>query len=233
MGMFDIFKKNASDPAGGGMSENQQYAHDTIVKKVKMGFDSPGTVREIMQEMLDYQDLGADVSQAWMEQIIDREFAQLNEDQYSWNRPTDPDRLAKAFNELCTEKIIALHNAGYTTSDGEEDVVAVEWQLRDKGMQSEGDCFYHEQDLERAIDPDSKKLLVAFQKIDNSDDAVTLAVGQKVADKLRQHGFTVNWSGSVNEKIEIAGIEWNKLHDYDDDHLYTHGRVVKIMTGRS
>jgi len=230
MGIFDIFKKCTPEPSGDGMNENRRYVYDTIVAKLRMGFISPGNLNEEIQDMVADEDLTADVSHEWIWETIEREAAKLDDEKYAWIRPTDPERLAQAFNELCAEKIIALHKAGYTTSDGEEDVVAVEWKLRDKGVQSEGYCFYHEQDLERAIDPDSKKLLIAFQKIDNSDEAVTRQIGQRVADKLRAHGFTVNWDGNPSQKIEIENINWNKIHTYADDDLYKHARVIKIMT---
>jgi predicted MPP superfamily phosphohydrolase len=153
----------------------------------------------------------------------------LNESK-NWQKPTDTDRLFQAFDQLCQMNIIALHYAGYTSSDGEYEVVEVEEKLNEKGVSSLGYCFYHEQDLERAIELENPSLSIAFQKIDNEDDKVTIEVGKKIVSVLERNGFTVLWNESPTRKIEIPNFKWQKIYKDSDSDLINHDKVVKMMT---
>ena len=61
------------------------------------------------------------------------------------------DHRQLARDQLEAAGIIALHNAGYTMSDGLDDVGEVYERRKAKGLASRGYCFYHGQDVERAI----------------------------------------------------------------------------------
>lgn len=211
------------------MNEDQEYIYEMIVNKVRMGFDAKEVIQEMILEQVEDEELEDEVSEDWINETVAAEFKKVKQESKTWSHPTDPEKLAKAFDELCAQNIIALHNAGFETSDGEQEVVDIEIQLRDNGKQSDGYCFYHEQDLERAIDPDSKNLMIAFQKINNSDDAVTLAVGKIVAAKLREHGFTIRWNENPQQKIEIVDINWHKQYNEDDEAHFEHARVLDLL----
>jgi hypothetical protein len=211
------------------MTEDQQYIYDSLVNQIKMGFSPIDEIKEMTWEQVEDEGLEDDISEKWVNTTITTEFKKHQEASKNWKTPTDTERLIKAFNELSEAKIIALHNAGYTTSDGEYEVVEVEVELRKHQMQSDGYCFYHEQDLERAIDPECRNLMIAFQKIDNSDDTVTIAVGNKVAEKLKDNGFEVIWDGTAQTKIEIPNFDWEKIYKDSDDDLLNHNRVLQFM----
>lgn len=212
------------------MTENQEYIYNSLVSQVRMGFSSTEDIIENVLEEIMMNEFGDEIKEAWVRSAIEQEFDQLQKESEHWKSPTDTDRLVKAFRELCGMNIIALHNAGYTTSDGEAEVVAVEDELRKRDIQSDGYCFYHEQDLQRAMSSEGAGLWIAFQKIDNSDDAVTLAVGQKVVDNLRANGFDVNWAGLVNQKIEIQNFKWQKVYSESGENLLNYRNVVNWMT---
>jgi hypothetical protein len=211
------------------MTEDQQYIYDSLVNQIKMGFFPVDEIKEMTWEQVEDEEFEDEISEKWVNTTVDAEFKKHTEASKNWKTPTDTQKLVKAFNELSEAKIIALHNAGYTTSEGEYEVVEVEIELRKHKIQSDGYCFYHQQDLERAIDPDSRNLMIAFQKIDNSDDAVTISVGQKVAEKLKENGFEVIWDGTAQTKIEIPNFNWEKVYSESDEDLLNHNRVLQFM----
>lgn len=223
MGLFDFLKRKSA-----GLTEDQEYILEMITTKVNMGFDDADFIKEMAKDTAQDEEMHKSVSDSWIDKTVDQKVSEQLEASKSWPSPTDPEKLAMAFNELCKSKIIALHLAGFTTSDGERDIVEIEQDLRSRGVISDGYCFYHEQDLQRAVDPAQKNLMIAFQKIDNNDDYVTVAIGLIVSDKLRKYGFKVNWNESVNQKIKIEDINWQKVYKTEDEQ-FDHERVVSLM----
>lgn len=211
------------------MTENEKFIYESIVSQIRMGFLPVDLIKELVVEEVEDNEFNEEISEEWINTLVDSEFKKITEESKNWKKPTDTDKLIAAFDELCALKIIALHNAGYTTSDGEEEVVEVEMELRESGITSEGYCFYHEQDLQRAIDPDQNKLAIAFQKINNSDKEVTAKVGNIVADVLKKNGLNVSWNGDVNKKIELLNFTWQKLYNEEDNDLLDYDSVIDKM----
>ena len=212
------------------MTENEKFIYESISSQVRMGFLSKEEIMDIIIEVIEDNEFENEISEKWANKKIKEEFEKLKEESKSWKHPTDTDRLIEAFKELCKSNIIALHNAGYTTSDGEAEIVEVETELMDKGIRSDGYCFYHEQDLESALDPDSSSLWIAFQKVDNSNETVTLEVGRKVVEVLKKHQFEINWEEAAGTKIKIVNFNWQKVFKESDDDLLDYTKVVEMMT---
>ena len=176
---------NCSPQLPNNMNENQRYIYDIIVTQIKMGFKSNDVLFDYVTEIIQDERLEEDVNEAWAKDLIEKQYSKrMDAAQHQWGYPTDPFLLADAFNELRSMGIIAIHNAGYTTSDGEADVVELEHALREHGIQSHGYCFYHEQDLERALSENSPELMLAFQKVDNDDPNVTSKIGRTIVEVL-------------------------------------------------
>jgi len=212
------------------MTENEEFIYESIFNQVRMGFLSIDDIKDNIMEEIEDNEFEDEISEEWAFEKIDQEYQKLLEESKQWKSPTDTERLINAFDELCGQNIIALHNAGYTTSDGEYEVVEVERELRENDVTSDGYCFYHEQDLARAIDPENPSLYIAFQKVDNSDDAVTISVGKKVAEVLRNNGFEVKWEETAKRKIEIPGFKWQHIYDEEARDLQDYGEVIDRMT---
>ncbi|MFB9108740.1 DUF6891 domain-containing protein [Flavobacterium gyeonganense] len=211
------------------MTENEAFIYESIFNQVRMGFLSIDEIKENIIEEIEDNEFDDEISEAWAFEIIDEEYKKLLEESKHWKTPTDTEKLIKAFDELADENIIALHNAGYTTSDGEYEVVEVERELQENEVESDGYCFYHEQDLARAVSIEDPSLYIAFQKVDNSDEATTIAVGKKVAEVLRNNGFEVNWNESARTKIEIPGFRWQNVFDEEARDLQDYSEVVDRM----
>jgi hypothetical protein len=70
-----------------------------------------------------------------------------------------------------------------------------------------GYCFYHGQDLERAIAGGG--LMLAFGNLD-AEPAGKRAVGELVAAAFRKAGFEVDWNGDPEKRIHLPGIDWKR-----------------------
>lgn len=208
------------------MTENEKFIYDSIYDQVRMGFSSFEDIKESILEQIEDNEFTEEISTEWSIGMIEKELEKVLAESKSWESPTDTERLISAFDELCELNFIALHNAGVTSSDGEYEVVEVEGILRESGVASNGYCFYHEQDLSRAITPTDSSLYIAYQKINNSDDKVTLEVGQKVTEILRKRGLKVEWENDINTKILLPGFKWQYLYLRQNRDLMDYNEVV-------
>ncbi len=212
------------------MTENQEFIYESIFSQVRMGFLSIDEIKENIIEEIEDNGFEEEISEDWAFDLIDKEFKAVTKESKNWKKPTDTERLINAFDELCSMNIIALHNAGFTTSDGEYEVVEVERSLRKKKVSSDGYCFYHSQDLSRAIVKENPSLYIAFQKIDNENDKVTVEVGKKVTEVLKRNGFTIEWNEKPTTKIFIPDFKWQKIYSESERDLLDYDNVVKLMT---
>lgn len=143
----------------------------------------------------------------WIKTAIEKAYAKKIQEQQSWPLETDFDKLAKAFDQLNRSGIIALHNAGYTKSDAETDCRDKYDTLKQKGIIASGYCYYHGQDIERAVD--DAGLFIGFGDF-NNNEAAAITIGKKVAAVLQQNGFKLNWDNTVYNRIEITNMHWQK-----------------------
>ena len=140
-----------------------------------------------------------------------REFEAKMTAEADWPARTDWDRLDDVFRHLQSDRILALHNAGHTTSDAHGDA----WDLiqRDGPSDWDGFCYYHGQDVERAVD--GMPLFLGFDAVKEGADA-KVAVGSRVAGALRDAGFSVEWNGDPETRMSVTDLDWKKRTDWDD-----------------
>ena len=183
-----------------------EYAGTEIRRLVWSGFYDAPAVREIvLEEIFEPGEIDPD----WVEQRIDEEFARKLEVERAWPAVTDCDKLDRAFDELNETGIIALQNAGFTQDEGIEDVTAEYEELGGEDSLVEGYCFYHGQDLERAVDGEG--LLLTFGDI-QGDDARGVEIGARIVEVLHRHGLAVEWTGTIDQRIELPEIEWRRRY---------------------
>ena len=124
------------------MTDNQKYIYEPICDQIKMGFEPLSDTKERIMECVEDNDFQEDkISKKWVDQKIAEVYAAHLADSKTWQSPTNTERLINVFNQLCDMNIIALHCAGYDTSEGEDEVVDVEKKLRKKEIKSDGYCF--------------------------------------------------------------------------------------------
>ena len=185
------------------MNEHEEYLADRIRVWVWSGFYSLSDVLEMMEDC-DEDDEG-DADKQMLEEFAKSEFQAKREAEATWPQVTDCDRLDAAFDALNGIGIIALHNAGYTISDGISDVSEVLAESdRDK---VKGYCFYHEQDVERAIE--GHGLTLAYGDIEDTAGGKR-TIGELVKAELERQGFMVEWDGDPEVRIDLPRIVWQR-----------------------
>ncbi|MCG8569528.1 MAG: hypothetical protein MJB14_05265, partial [Spirochaetes bacterium] len=70
-----------------------------------------------------------------------------------------------------------------------------------------GYCYYHGQDLERAVQGDG--LFLSFGSIDPKKEKEDgPEIGKIIEKELKKYNFKVSWSGTFKERILIEEIDW-------------------------
>jgi hypothetical protein len=135
------------------------------------------------------------------------EVAAKREAERTWPAVTDCDRLDRAFQALERHGIIALHRAGFTQSDGLDEV---EEDYREAGGEASnyaGHCFYTEQDQEGALDGDG--MYIGFGHL-TGDDAKGVEVGRLLRAALEREGLAVEWDGTIKSRLYVKGFRWQR-----------------------
>ena len=189
---------------------------------IKFGFDNEEEIFDGIRDMFYDED---DFDDDWLHLIIFEKYNQHQKDSLTWTRPNDFDRLADTFDQLIQDKIVCLHNAGYTKQDGESDCMETIKRLNVLGINAIGFCYYHSQDLARAIDKDTRNLLLGFDS-PTQDDNEALNVANKIVSALKKNNFEVSWTGTVDQRIEIKNINWQKIPDNSN---WSSQRVINIL----
>jgi hypothetical protein len=203
--------------------EIKDEALEQIEKDVLIGFESAEEMIESIAEMFDDED---DFDEDWLAETIEAKCNEHRDNSFNWSRPTDFDRLDAAFTELIKQKIVCLHNAGYTKQDAIGDCEEAINELDDHGIEAIGYCYYHTQDLERAIDPKERNLLLGYDSfIDNEKEALMIA--NTIVAVLKTHHFQITWNGSIQQRIQIDNINWQRI---PDDKDWSIERLIGIMS---
>lgn len=182
------------------MTDSEQHVADSIAQWVWSGFYTRDDIEHMMDDIVDDD---CDVDE--LRSLIGPKLREKQKAERSWPALTDCDRLDKVFYDLHEQGICALANAGYTKSDGYSDVAEAVADAPDGHYT--GYCFYHGQDVERAIE--GYGVMLAFGDL-GDDDARGLQVGLVIADALRQAGFQVDWDGTMQTRINLPVFDWKR-----------------------
>ena len=185
------------------MSENELEITALIHFWLWSGYYTPTLATEMLEDQL--SEAWGDVDAPKMRRSLTDVYREKAEAEKHWPPETDCDRLDRAFTQLEMQGVCAVQNAGYTQSDGHAEVAHALQELgRDR---FHGYCFFHGQDLERAIA--GSGLLLAFGDL-NDEAAKTVLVGQKIVAVLASfEGFTTNWDGKGTSRIDVR-IDWKR-----------------------
>lgn len=176
-----------------------------IEAMVRSGFEDRDRVISIFCEEI-YAP--GDLDPEEVESATDEAFKKLQKEKRSWPTVTDCDKLNRIFEALNKQGIIALQNAGNTQSDGYDDVIEAHKKSK-KPKDNRGYCFYHWQDVERAVA--GAGLYLAFGPIDpQKEETEGPKIGQAIVSLLHEAGFRVEWSGSFDQRIFIPQVDWKR-----------------------
>jgi hypothetical protein len=203
--------------------EVRQEATELLEEGILFGFENQDELFESIRDVF-YDE--KDFDEEWLRQAINDRYNRYQREGAQWEKPTGFDRLAIAFDQLTEQRIVALHKAGHTKSDGVEDCMEVINELSKNDVSIKGYCYYHSQDLARAVDPGIKNLFIGFDSVDHND-AAAIAVANTIIDILQRNGIKVAWPGTVEQRIEILNIDWKKM---PDDQEWGGQRVIQLLT---
>ncbi|MFZ6875773.1 DUF6891 domain-containing protein [Undibacterium sp. Di27W] len=191
---------STSDMDNMNQNDNERYIAKAIHAWVWSGFYDANRVNEMLDDILE-----EDVDETDMRALINREFSEKRKQERKWPDTTDCDKLDAAFNELNSKLIIAIQNAGYTTSDGHEDVSEIHSKMPPGTYR--GYCFYHGQDVERAVVGGG--IFLAFGDMNNTEEG-KLELAELIKTILQSHGLFVEWDGDINKRISIPRMIWQR-----------------------
>lgn len=201
--------------------EIKDEAIEQLEKDILFGFENGEDLLESISDMF-YDEEAFDTD--WLKKEIEIRLKKHKTESHTWEKPTDFEKLVNSFDELNKEGIVSLHKAGYTRQDGESDCSEIIEELKAIGIRPKGYCYYHTQDLERAIG-EEKMLFIGYDSY-NRDDKLAIEVAEKIVESLKKNGFNVKWNSSLETRIEILDINWKKTVDTMD---YNYSRVFEIM----
>jgi len=208
LGIFAFTELNAV------ISENQQYIDEIIDYEVRAGFYSMKDIEEVVMNAVEDNKFEKEFPKKWVKSKIKQTYLKMLSESKNWKKPTDVSLLIKAFKELNKNGIIAFHNAGYTSSDGYGDIKEVLKRRKKKHMDmAKGYCFYHQQDLERAIDPKIFSLYLSFGTLGKNDKNNNLNIGRLVIKVLKKYNFKIKWEENESSKIQIIDFKWQNLYN--------------------
>lgn len=176
-----------------------------IKSHVYAGFEPREQIIEIFCEEL-YEP--GELDEAEVEAAVNAAFAARDTEKLGWPQITDCDKLDRAFEAFNARGIIALQNAGYTQSDGYSDIGEAyqDSPARDRIM---GYCFYHGQDLERAVNGDG--LYLSFGPVDAKKEAEEgPRIGAMIVEELAKVGLSTQWNGTFSQRILVPNIDWKR-----------------------
>jgi hypothetical protein len=127
-----------------------------------------------------------------------------------WPQHTDCDRLDRAFDRLRQQAICALHfpESGYDMQHG---LAAVDDEIHAEGVPEDryvGFCFYHAQDIDRALDDEG--LMLAFGSTVSDEEEDFVQIGRMVCEAFQQEGLQTEWDGTANSRIGVPGLRWQR-----------------------
>lgn len=182
------------------MNEYEEDIADEIRIRVWSGFASLSDVLTMIEDCDE-----SEVDRRMLAEFAKSEFQAKRDAEAVWPPVTDCTRLDAAFEALNDLDIIALHYAGYTMSDGFSHVAEV---LADSDRRKvKGYCFYHAQDVARAVD--GYGLMLAYGDIADTAKGKR-AIGELVKAELERQGFVVEWDGDEEKRINLPEIVWQR-----------------------
>lgn len=211
------------------MTENEELIFNQILISIKSGFESLESIIDNIIEAVEDEGWESEISEDWVRENVTREYNKNLEKSKSWQHPTDTEKLHLAFDNLCRENIIALHNAGYTLSEAIYDAQEVWSDAEDEGLKPIGYCYYHGQDLERVIE--YGELTIGFSGAKANNDKEAIIIGHKVVAALEKAGFTVDWNNTASTRISIPDFNWQNVFTSDEDveEKWGYDRALNIM----
>jgi uncharacterized FAD-dependent dehydrogenase len=77
------------------------------------------------------------------------------------------------------------------------------------------------------VEPEGGGLLLGFDS-SVQDDGEALVVANKIVEAMKKQGFKVEWNGTVDQRIEVKNVHWQKVPDGEE---WGGDRVIQALIG--
>jgi hypothetical protein len=158
---------------------------------------------EVALQIRDQLGKDDEFDEGWLRTAIRTEADSKRKAEATWPEVTDVDRLDRAFTVLEAQGVIALHRAGFTQSDGFEEVEEFYDEAGGKNSDYAGHCFYTEHAL------DGSGLYIGYGHL-SGNNAKALKVAGMLRSALEREGFNVDWNGSIDSRLLVKGFRWQR-----------------------
>ncbi|GAB5494444.1 MAG: hypothetical protein Phog2KO_46590 [Phototrophicaceae bacterium] len=187
------------------MVDTLNELRDVIELDVRAGYD---TREEIIDSAIEF--LMGDYDPQWLEeqaiQLTDSALKAHFDEQKEWRFITDCDRLDEAFAELDRHGIVARQDFTCCQTCGHSEInLPIEETMQYRNV--EGYVFFHWQDTESAVR--SEYLYLAYGSV-SGKESESKVIASKVVDALERAGLHADWNGSINSRICIHDIKWQR-----------------------
>jgi hypothetical protein len=186
------------------------YHLDLIRSRARSGFYDEAELVAMIADIVDDEYPDAPEVADELAATAREELAALAAAELTWTEPTMNDRISAAFVDLDALGIIALENAGYTTSEGWDAVNELATDRDAAGERPRGATFYHGQDLERGVAGEGLMLIYGAYVEGDGHVAASLEVARDVVATLLRFGVPASWNGDIKTRIEIASFPWQQ-----------------------
>lgn len=183
------------------MSDRLAYILGKMRVWIWSGYYTKAALQPWVEDLL----INTNVDRGMVLSLLDEEYEKKRIDEAAWPAQTDCDRLDEAFRILDKKRVLGLQNAGDTMSEGHENASYA--LARNRRRRYVGYCFFHGQDVERAVS--KGELLIAFDCVKDRGKT-RLEVGKTVREVLRSIGFSVIWDGTAESRIELKNVDWKR-----------------------
>ena len=178
---------------------------DMAVALVWSGFYVADEVMEMVLEHCFLEDVAVNADS--LHRAVRGEFAHKLKEQEAWPALTDCDRLDQAFAALNRQGVIGLHNVGFSESEGLQEIHSVYVERGGQALGVRGYCFYHAEDVERAVAG-----LGLYLSYGASDANIQRGVemGATICASLCKAGLVVHWDGEIGKRLHLLPLAWQR-----------------------
>jgi len=175
-------------------------ADERAAELIRCGFLERAEIAEALVE--EFEEAGLEESAA--AEMVGPLWAARLAEQADWPEVTDVDRLARAFDALERQAIVAAMDFTCCSSCGFAEIGA------EADENARGFVFFHQQDTERAASGGS--LMLRYGAFHAGGPAAAAAIGHEVVAALAAAGLRADWNGSPDSAIPVTPISWlNRL----------------------
>lgn len=195
------------------MEDWREEARDHVRNRVWSGNYDEDDVFEVVVEFDMAADdvFGSGENDEWLRVLIESEFRAKREAERGWPRATDCDRLNAVFEALRARGILTDERwCGFTVDEG---LAIIDSLYEDEGGAESGFvgyCFFHLQDMERAMWGDIGLYLAFGSFSESREEEHGVEVGRLIREVCEGAGFEVVWDGTFESRILLKGFRWQR-----------------------